>query len=238
MPAVSGVTPDTLPDKDSIYYNDYATVVQQQSMLQDTVRTSLYQFAMLENRDDFVGKTVMDFGAGSGILSFFAAQAGAERVYAVEASGMAVKAKKLVHANGMDGVITVVNQKVEEVDLEERVDVLISEPLGIALVNERMLESYLVARDAHLKPGGKMFPSESTLYAAPFSDEALYHEQYTKASFWSKTNFHDVDLSALRDDALTFYCSQPVVGQISPHTIRAHAEPSAPAWISRGHGML
>ena len=69
---------------------------------------------------------------------------------------MASKAEKLVAGNGMSDVIKVINKRVEEVTLDERVDVLISEPLGIALVNERMLESYIRARDALLKPGGKV----------------------------------------------------------------------------------
>lgn len=42
--------------------------------------------------------------------------------------------------------------------LGRQVDVLISEPMGTLLVNERMIESYLAARDKHMKPGGKMFP--------------------------------------------------------------------------------
>ena len=62
LPAVDGVTPELLPDKDRVYYNDYSTLVQQQDMLQDQVRTSLYQFAMLENKADFKGKSVLDVG--------------------------------------------------------------------------------------------------------------------------------------------------------------------------------
>lgn len=59
-------------------------------MLQDSVRTSLYQNAILSNSQNmFMNKTVMDLGgmllefnfeAGSGILSYFAVKAGADRV--------------------------------------------------------------------------------------------------------------------------------------------------------------
>jgi hypothetical protein len=44
--------------------------------LQDMTRTGTYHAAITENRPDFEGKTVMDVGAGSGILSLFAAQVG------------------------------------------------------------------------------------------------------------------------------------------------------------------
>lgn len=66
-------------------------------MMQDYVRTATYQKAIFDNAIDFEGKVVLDVGAGSGILSFFAAQAGAAKVYAVEASCMAQHAsvKKL-----------------------------------------------------------------------------------------------------------------------------------------------
>ena len=50
----------------------------------------------------------MDVGAGSGILSLFAAQAGAAKVYAVEASNMAISAKALVEANGYQKIIEVI----------------------------------------------------------------------------------------------------------------------------------
>ena len=105
--------------------------------------------------------------------------------------------------------------------LDEKVDVLISEPLGIALVNERMIESYLVARDLLLKPGGKMYPDHAVLHASPFCDEALYNEQTQKANFWAAHDFYGIDLSPVQGDAHSFYFSQPAAQRVAAAKARA-----------------
>ena len=57
-----------------LYFHYYGMLMHQQNMLQDQIRTGTYYAAILENTADFQGKTIMDVGAGSGILSLFAAQ--------------------------------------------------------------------------------------------------------------------------------------------------------------------
>ncbi|ESN90760.1 hypothetical protein HELRODRAFT_108777 [Helobdella robusta] len=192
------------------YFQFYGYLSQQQNMLQDFIRTSTYQRAIVENSIDFQDKVVLDVGAGSGILSFFAIQAGAKKVYAVEASNMAEHCQCLVDNNLMADQIIVLAGKIEEIELEEKVDVIISEPMGYMLFNERMLETFLHAKK-WLKPGGKMFPSQGDLHITPFCDEGLYMEQFSKANFWQQFSFHGVDLSSLREGALSEYFKQPVV---------------------------
>ncbi|CBY24231.1 unnamed protein product [Oikopleura dioica] len=192
------------------YFQFYGYLSQQQNMMQDYIRTGTYQKAMVQNFVDFKDKVVLDVGAGSGILSFFAMQAGAEKVYAVEASSMAIHTEKLVSSSQYAGRIKVIASKIEEVELPEKVDMIISEPMGYMLYNERMLETFIHARK-FLKEDGLMFPSIGDLHVAPFTDEALYMEQFQKANFWYQQSFHGVDLSSLRDDAVAEYFKQPIV---------------------------
>ncbi|KAF3456216.1 hypothetical protein FNV43_RR00866 [Rhamnella rubrinervis] len=205
-----------------MYFHYYGQLLHQQNMLQDYVRTGTYYAAVIENRADFTGRVVVDVGAGSGILSLFAAQAGAKHVYAVEASEMAEYARKLIAGNpALSQRITVVKGKVEEAELPEKADILISEPMGTLLVNERMLESYVIARDRFLVPNGKMFPTIGRIHMAPFSDEYLFVEIANKALFWQQQNYYGVDLTPLHGSAFHGYFSQPVVDAFDPRLLVA-----------------
>ncbi|KAL9407805.1 hypothetical protein AB3S75_046366 [Citrus x aurantiifolia] len=212
------------PSSAKMYFHYYGQLLHQQNMLQDYVRTGTYYAAVIENRADFTGRVVVDVGAGSGILSLFAAQAGAKHVYAVEASEMAEYARKLIAGNPSLGErITVIKGKVEEVELPEKADILISEPMGTLLVNERMLETYVIARDRFLVPMGKMFPSVGRIHMAPFSDEYLFVEIANKALFWQQQNYYGVDLTPLYGSAFHGYFSQPVVDAFDPRLLVAPA---------------
>lgn len=232
-------------EKEKAYFEYYGMLVNQQNMLMDTVRTSAYRDAFLSNAPDFRDKVVLDVGAGSGILSFFAVKAGAKKVYACEASGMAEYAKVLVKGNGLEDVIEVVRGKVEEITLPEKVDIIISEPMGVLLLHERMVESFLVARDRFLTPicasdgtveglsnskraisfhPKQMWPSASTICLAPFTDLVLYSDALEKVSFWKNDSFYDLDLSSLRHAALSGQFSQAIVGPIDSRTLLSTPE--------------
>lgn len=166
------------------YFDYYSAMSNQQLMLEDSVRTTTYMEAIMQNSADFEGKVVVDVGAGSGILSFFAAQAGAAKVYAIEASTIAEVCRTLVEANGLSAVIEVVHGTVEGVELPEQADVLISEPMGFMLFHEQMLDSFVLAREKFLRPGGKIFPTKGTMYCGPVCDAEMHSEQVHRANFW------------------------------------------------------
>ena len=67
------------PEND-YYFDSYAQISIHEEMLKDSVRTNAYKDAILNNKHLFENKVVLDVGCGTGILSMFAAQAGAKHV--------------------------------------------------------------------------------------------------------------------------------------------------------------
>ena len=120
-------------DKSNPFTQYYAQLLHQGNMLQDLTRTGTYRHAFLSNAVDFHDKVVLDVGTGTGILAIFACQAGARKVYAVEASQSAEIARLLIEANGYSDRIEVIQAKLEDVQLLEKVDIIISEPIGFLL---------------------------------------------------------------------------------------------------------
>ena len=59
--------------------------------MKDEVRTLTYRNSMYHNRHLFKDKIVLDVGSGTGILSMFAAKAGAKRVIGVRLINQSVK---------------------------------------------------------------------------------------------------------------------------------------------------
>ena len=67
-----------------------------------------------------MAKTVLDVGTGSGILAIWSAQAGARKVYAVEATKMSEHARTLVKANSLENVVEVIEGSMEDVVLPKK----------------------------------------------------------------------------------------------------------------------
>eukprot|EP00747_Dinoflagellata_sp_TGD_P186079 gnl/TRDRNA2_/TRDRNA2_42929_c0_seq1.p1 gnl/TRDRNA2_/TRDRNA2_42929_c0~~gnl/TRDRNA2_/TRDRNA2_42929_c0_seq1.p1 ORF type:complete len:673 (-),score=114.85 gnl/TRDRNA2_/TRDRNA2_42929_c0_seq1:123-2117(-) len=206
------------------YFKDFSKLFCHEGMMSDETRTSAYHRAILGNRPDFEGKVVMDVGSGSGILAFFCVQAGAARVYCVEASQMVKTIERLAKANGWEDKIVIVNKILQDIrdEVPEKVDVIVSETLGNFLYAERGLETVCVARERFLKPDGKLFPTKCTFCLAPFSDPITYKSRDTQVkNFWLDKNFYGVDMSSCAADARNEVFQKPLCDQFHPDQLKA-----------------
>ena len=178
-------------------------------MLKDAVRTGAFERAIREVVRP--GMQVLDFGCGTGILSFFAERAGAERVFAVDRTFMVHAAEAIARQNGFRR-ITFLRTDGESFELPEKVDLIVSEWMGSFILRERMLAPLLRTRDAHLKPGGKMLPRSVRWRGAFIVDRSIYQE---KAFF--ETQPYDIDFSPVRDWAFAEVAIRSMqIGQLSP----------------------
>ncbi|KAI0176325.1 protein arginine N-methyltransferase 1 [Hypoxylon sp. FL1284] len=188
------------------YFNSYNHHGIHEEMLKDEVRTKSYMNAIIQNKHLFKDKVVLDVGCGTAILSMFAVKAGAKHVIGVDMSTIIFKAKEIVKVNGMADKITLIQGKMEEIELPfPKVDIIISEWMGYFLLYESMLDTVLYARDKYLNKDGLIFPDKATIYACGIEDGEYKDE---KIGFWD--NVYGFDYSPLKDTAL----AEPLVDTV------------------------
>jgi predicted nicotinamide N-methyase len=151
----------------------YRDVVTHKLMLQDVVRTAGY----LEGLRHAVkpGARVIDFGAGTGVLSIFAQRFGAGTVDAIERTSIVEQAKEIAKLSGCPEI------RFHHTDHESFVtdgpaDLIVSEWMGHFLFFESMLEPLIQIRNRWLKPDGIMLPARFTMTCALVVDEGMYED--------------------------------------------------------------
>jgi len=227
-----------MDDVERWYFSEYGRIVNHREMLEDVIRTQGFRKAIFQMCND---KVVLDIGCGSGILSLFAAQAGARRVIAVEGSPRtAALAKEAARRNGFDDIITVVQGRLEdeatyrqvdellrpfasssgggEVEKPPRVaEVIVSEWMGYMLVFENMYGTFAFARERWLAPSGSVIPASCSVWAAPISGAAIVKDL---AGYWCSLPY-GLDLGHVAAAALEETFRRPVVEAVEEFRVLA-----------------
>src|SRR3990170_3644384 len=172
-------------------------ILNHRHIIADRIRTEKYRNALLNQIKP--GDTVCDLGCGSGIMSFFALQAGAGHVYAIEPEKIIETARALSVLNGLEDRITFYHASARDVNLPAKVDLIVMEwmsPLGLA---EYPLSDFLDARQKFLSPHrGKCIPKRVNHFVVPVEDESAWHNV---ADPWQKPYFN-LNLSLVLQKAL------------------------------------
>jgi protein arginine N-methyltransferase 1 len=156
----------------------YGALREHREYLSDQVRSRAYETALAAVCRDAV---VLDLGCGTGIWGLVALRHGARRVYAVDGTGMLDWAKAVARRNGAGDRIVHVRGWSKDVELPERVDVVVCDQFGPFLLEGDPVGVLADAARRHLRPGGTMIP-ERIHYWGALSRSTVVQEAL---DFWS-----------------------------------------------------
>jgi len=161
------------------------------SMLHDTARMDAFRRAI--DAAVQAGDVVVDIGCGSGVLSFMACEAGARKVYAIEGGPVIELARELAVANGFADRIEFLQGWSMEVGLPEPADVLISETIGNAGLDEGIIAWTSDARQRLLRRGAVLVPQRLRTWVAAvesFDDHMLVSDWWATGLPYDYTAAH------------------------------------------------
>lgn len=142
------------------------------------------------------GDVVVDLGAGTGILGFLAARAGASRVYAIEQGGIIEVARQIAAANGLADRVTFLHEAVSRVTLPELADVVLGDQIGRLGFEAGLMDVTVDAARRFLRPGGRVIPQRAATLVAPIEAP----ECTAWVDFW-RTRPEGFDISAAHEGA-------------------------------------
>lgn len=149
--------------------------------LNDALRMKAYEQGIKEAVKP--GMTVVDLGTGTGILAELALKAGADKVYGIEFNPQRIEeATQRMKDAELDDKFEIVEGLSYEVQLPERVDLIISEILGNLGDNEGMIAILNDAKERLLKPEGKFLPNKVEVFLTPVCSTKA-HDQVQQRQF-------------------------------------------------------
>eukprot|EP00957_Ditylum_brightwellii_P099104 7548157-Ditylum_brightwellii.AAC.1 len=130
-------------------------------MVGDASRTPFFEKAIIQRLNSVPGgpesQVVLDLGTGPfAFFAILAAQAGAGKVYAIEASKEAAKSARVaVKQAGFEDVIEIVEGFSTEITLPQKVDFAVAEIIGSVATEEGAYGTILDAHNRFLKEPNK-----------------------------------------------------------------------------------
>jgi protein arginine N-methyltransferase 1 len=118
------------------------------------------------------GAVVADIGCGTGVFTLAACDAGARRVFAIEASPIVQVARAIVAANGYSARVEFIRALSTNTTLPERADVIVMDVHGV--LPDEQIAVAIDARQRLLSPGGILIPAVEAIWAAPVEAPEAY----------------------------------------------------------------
>ncbi len=142
------------------------------------------------------GDRVLEIGAGLGTFAFFAADAGAARVWAIDGDPIVHVAKAVAAWNGYADRAEFIRGWIPSVELPERADVVIFEDFPPRLLDARTFRLLRWVHQRYVSAEVRAVPAAARFYAAPVSSRRMWEDV---GPFDADDTAYGIDWSPSRD---------------------------------------